>query len=103
VFTEIHTNKQYIGSTINFNTRLNNHLRLKDGSLRKLAIELEIIILLLLRLATTCAGLLTVLFTNCLTKLFSGMLIWIRLAKEIALLMFELIHNGTSPVRGRLM
>lgn len=35
VFTEINTNKQYIGSAMNFNTRLNNHLRMKDGSFYK--------------------------------------------------------------------
>lgn len=39
VFTEINTNKQYIGSAMNFNTRLNNHLRMKDGSFRKLVLN----------------------------------------------------------------
>ena len=39
VFTEINTNKQYIGSAMNFNTRLNNHLRMKDGSFYKLVMN----------------------------------------------------------------
>lgn len=39
VFTEINTNKQYIGSAMNFNTRLNNHLRMKDGLFYKLVMN----------------------------------------------------------------
>lgn len=38
MFTEINTNKQYIGSAMNFNIRF-NHLRMKDGSLRKLVLQ----------------------------------------------------------------
>lgn len=39
VFTEISTNKQYIGSYMDFSTRLTNHIRLKKGALKRYALE----------------------------------------------------------------